>query len=192
MNAAESMELVPVEEYLAAELTSPQKHEYLGGGVYALCGARNAHNQIATNALIALGSQLRGQRCRAFNSDTKIRIRLPHHLRFYYPDLSVVCRPNPLDESFQDEPVVLVEVLSRSTRRLDEGEKKEAYLAIPSLCVLLLVEQERSSVQVFRRTDQGFVREVFHGMQSVVPLPEVGAELALADLYEGLDLTPET
>ena len=186
------MELVPVGEYLASELTSPQKHEYLGGVVYAMSGARNAHNQIATNAVIALGSQLRGQRCRVFNSDTKIRIRLPHHLRFYYPDLSVVCRPNPPDDSFQDEPVVLVEVLSRSTRRLDEGEKKEAYLAIPSLCVLLLVEQERSTVQAFRRTDQGFVREVFQGMQGVIPLPEVGAELALTELYEGLELTPET
>ena len=185
------MELVPVEEYLASELTSPQKHEYLGGVVYAMSGARNAHNQIATNAVIALGSQLRGQRCRVFNSDTKIRIRLPHHLRFYYPDLSVICRPNPPNDSFQDEPVVLVEVLSSSTRHLDEGEKKDAYLAIPSLSVLLLVEQERPAVLVFRRTEQGFVREVFHGMQAVVELPEVAAELPLAELYEGLELTPE-
>ena len=186
------MELVPVEAYLASELTSPQKHEYLGGVVYAMSGARNAHNQIATNAVIALGAQLRGQRCRVFNSDTKIRLRLPHHLRFYYPDLSVVCRPNPLDDSFQDEPVVLVEVLSRSTRRLDEGEKKEAYLTIPSLEVLLLVEQERPAVLAFRRSEQGFVREVFQGMEAVIGLPEVGAELPLAELYEGLELTPET
>ncbi len=186
------MELVSAETYLASELTSPQKHEYLGGVVYAMSGARNAHNQIATNAVIALGGQLRGQRCRVFNSDTKIRIRLPHHLRFYYPDLSVVCRPNPPNDSFQDEPVVLVEVLSRSTRRLDEGEKKEAYLALPSLSVLLLVEQEHPAVQAFRRTEQGFIREVFQGMQAVVTLPEVNAELSLADLYEGLELTPET
>lgn len=109
-----------------------------------------------------------------------------------YPDLSVVGRPNPPNESFQDEPVVLVEVLSRSTRRLDEGEKKDAYLAIPSLSVLLLVEQERPAVLAFRRTEQGFVREVFQGLQALVPLAEVGAELSLADLYDGLELTPET
>lgn len=88
--------------------------------------------------------------------------------------------------------MVLVEVLSRSTRRLDEGEKKEAYLALPSLSVLLLVEQEHPAVQAFRRTEQGFIREVFQGMQAVVTLPEVNAELSLADLYEGLELTPET
>src|SRR5713226_8382942 len=132
MSAARKLNLVSVEEYLAGELASSIKREYLGGHIYAMASERNAHNLIASNALGVLGSRLRGKRCRAFNSDTKVRIRLPHHVRFYYPEAMVVCRPNSPDDSFQDEPAVLVEVLSRKTRRIDEGEKKDAYLTIPS------------------------------------------------------------
>ena len=118
MSAVKKLHLVSVEDYLAEELVSPVKHEYLGGAVYAMAGARNAHNLIATNTVVSLGARLRGQRCRPYNSDTKIRIRLPAHLRFYYPDASVICRPNPQDDSFQDEPAVIFEVASRGTRRI--------------------------------------------------------------------------
>src|SRR5258707_8038962 len=121
---------VSVEDYLAAELESPIKHEYMGGFVYAMAGARNAHNIIALNTCSALNFRLRGRPCRPFNSDTKIRIHLPRHIRFYYPDASVSCRPNPQADSFQDEQAVIFEVMSRRTRRLDQGEKKDAYLTI--------------------------------------------------------------
>jgi Uma2 family endonuclease len=185
------MNLVAIDDYLAGELTSPVKHEYLGGVVYAMAGARNAHNLIASNCLGALGSRLRGRPCRAYNSDTKIRLRLPHQVRFYYPDASVVCRPNPPDDSVQDEPAVLLEVLSRRTRRTDEGEKRDAYVTIPSLGAYLLVEQETPTVVVFRRTEQGFVREIYQGPEAVIPLPEVDAELPLAEVYDGVTFTPE-
>ena len=94
MTAAKKLNLIAVEEYLAGELISPIKHEYLGGVVYAMAGARNAHNLIAGNTFLAMGVRLRGRRCRPFNSDTKIRIILPGQIRFYYPDVSVTCRPN--------------------------------------------------------------------------------------------------
>src|SRR5262249_1868235 len=167
MSTAKKLNLVSVEDYLAGELISPVKHEYLGGVVYAMAGARNAHNLIASNTLGALHGHLRGQRCRAFNSDTKIRVRLPTHVRFYYADVSVICPPNPQPDSFQDEPAALFEVLSRGTRRTDEGEKKDAYLTIPSLGVYVLIEQETPAAIVFRRTDQGFVREVYQGLDAV-------------------------
>jgi Uma2 family endonuclease len=140
---------------------------------------------------VALGSRLRGTHCRPFNSDTKIRIRLTTQVRFYYPDASVICRPNPQADSFQDEPAVLVEVLSRRTRRIDEGEKKDAYLTIPSLTVYLLVEQESPAVVLLRRTDQGFVREVYEGLDAVVPLTEIAAELPLSEIYEAVEFVPE-
>src|SRR5262245_36924193 len=153
MTAVTKQHLVSVNDYLAGELLSPIKHEYLGGVVYAMAGARNAHNLIASNTLVSLGSRLRGQRCRAYNSDTKIRVRFPTHVRFYYPDVSVICDANPPTDAFQDDPAALVEVLSRATRRTDEGEKRDAYLTIPSLGVYLMVEQEFPSVVVLRRTD---------------------------------------
>jgi Uma2 family endonuclease len=191
MSTAVKFNLVSVDAYLAGELVSPVKHEYLGGVVYTMAGARNAHNLIASNALIAVGSRLRGSQCRAYNSDTKIRIHLPGHVRFYYPDVSVICRPNPPTDSFHDEPAVLLEVLSRATRRLDEGEKKDAYLTIPSLAVYVLIEQEMPAVLAFRRTEQGFVREVHQGLEAVLPLGAIGIDLPLAEIYDGIDFMPE-
>jgi Uma2 family endonuclease len=178
------LSLVSVEDYLAGELDSPIKHEYLGGVVYAMAGARNAHNIVSTNTLGFLHGRLHGCRCRPYNSDTKIRIRLPLEVRFYYPDASVICRPNPQSDSFQDKPAVTFEVLSRKTRRIDEGEKKEAYQAIPSLAVYVLLEQELPAAVVFRRTEHGFVREVYQGLDAVIPLSEIEAELPLAEIYE--------
>lgn len=191
MTAAPKRNLISVEDYLAGELVSPIKHEYLGGVVYAMAGARNAHNVIATNTLIAAGTRLRGRRCRPFNSDTKIRVCLATQMRFYYPDASVSCRPNPPSDSFQDEPAVIFEVLSRSTRRIDEGEKKDAYLTIDSLAAYVLIEQESPAAVVFRRTDHGFVREVYEGLDAVIPLPEIDIALPLAEVYEGVDFVPE-
>ena len=191
MSKAKPLELVSVEDYLAGELISPTKHEYLGGFVYAMAGARNAHSLIATNIIGALHARLRGRPCRSFNSGTKIRIRLPTHVRFYYPDVSVICRPNPQTDSFQDEPAVLVEVLSRRTRRIDEGEKKDAYLTIPSLSVYVLVESENAAAVAYRRTAAGFVREVYQGLQAVLPLAGLGVDLPLAECYEGVEFIPE-
>lgn len=191
MRAAKKLNLISVADYLAGELISPVKHEYLGGVVYAMAGARNVHNLVASNTLGALHGRLRGRSCRAYNSDTKIRIRLPAQVRFYYPDVSVVCRPNSPDESFQDEPAVLVEVLSRKTRRIDEGEKKDAYLTIPSLGVYLLFDPESPAVVAFRRTEHGFVREVYEGLEAVILLPEIETALPLAEIYEGVEFHPE-
>jgi Uma2 family endonuclease len=191
MSTAEKLSLVSVEDYLERELISPIKHEYMGGVIHAMAGARNVHNDIAGNVFAALHTRLRGKPCRPYNSDTKVRIHLPTHIRFYYPDALVTCRPNRPTESFQDDPAVVIEVLSRSTRRLDQGEKKDAYLTIPRLSVYVLVEQETAAAVVFRRTANGFVREVYQGLDAVLPLSEIGVELPLADMYEAVEFIPE-
>jgi Uma2 family endonuclease len=192
MSAAEKLDTLSVEDYLAGELVSPIRHEYLGGTVYAMAAARIAHIRISGNALITLGAKLRGKPCQPYNPDMKIRVQLARETRFYYPDLSVIYRSNPQDALYQDEPVVLLEVLSRATRRVDEGEKREAYQSIPSLSVYLLAEQESAAVVAYRRNpDGGFAREVHVGLDAVIPLPEIGCELSLADLYDGVVFVAE-
>jgi Uma2 family endonuclease len=191
MSAALKLRQVSVEEYLAGELNSPVKHEYLGGFVYAMAGATNAHNLIASNVLGELHGKLRSKPCRPYNSDTKIRVKLPTHTRFYYPDLSVICESNPPSSSFQDQPVIIVEVLSNKTRRIDQGEKKDAYLTIPTLQLYLLIEQECAAVSAYRRTDQGFVQQMHTNLESIIPLVELGIELPLAEIYEGVEFAPE-
>lgn len=192
MSAAIKLDNILVEDYLAGEQVSPVRHEYLGGAVYAMAGGRIAHNRISGNGFGYLHGYLRGKPCQPYGPDMKIRVRLARETRFYYPDLSVVCRSNPGDALFQDEPVVLMEVVSKSTRRVDEGEKRDAYLNIPSLMVYLVVEQEAAAVVAHRRgPNGGFTREVHAGLEAVVPLAEIGAQLPLTELYEAVEFVPE-
>lgn len=190
MSTAAKLNYVTIKDYLAGELVSPVKHEYLGGVVYAMAGARNVHNLIAGNVFAFLHARLRGKPCRPYNSDTKIRIQLPTQVRFYYPDSSVICKPNSPTDSFQDQPAIVVEVLSRKTRRIDTGEKKDTYLTIPSLCMYMLVEQELAAVTLYRRTAQGFVQEAY-GEGETIPLGEIGIDLPLSDIYDGVAFEPE-
>jgi Uma2 family endonuclease len=192
MTAAKQIQLVSVDDYLAGELASDVKHEYAGGYVYAMAGARNAHNKVAVAFVSVMHATLRGRPCQPFNSDTKVRVRMPTHTRFYYPDGMVVCEPNPDGDTFQDRPVVIAEVVSEATRRIDEGEKRDAYLTIPTLASYLLIETDRPRVAVHERTDDGFVARLYEGLDAAVPLQAINIELSLTDLYERIDFAVET
>jgi Uma2 family endonuclease len=78
---------VSIEDYLAGEEDSGIKHEYLGGAVHALACGTTDHAALSANAIGSLGGQLRGKPCRTFTSDLKVRIDLPEHTRFYYPEV---------------------------------------------------------------------------------------------------------
>ena len=188
MTAVKKPDFITVSDYLAGEEISDTKHEYLGGTVHAMAGATNQHNIIATNSLGSLYGQLRRKSCQPFNSDTKVRIEFPDHTRFYYPDAMVVCQMNPASDHFQNQPVVIIEVLSDSTRRADLGEKRDAYLTISSLKVLLFVEPDSPSVTLHRRLPEGgFTIERHAGLDASILLPEIDATLSLADLYERVE-----
>lgn len=191
MSTASNLSPITISDYLNGEQDARHRHEYVEGVVYAMVAATNAHNTISTNATGLLHSSLRGKKCRVLNSDTKVRIRLTRGTRFYYPDAMVVCQLNSDQETFQDCPVVIVEVISPSTRRTDENEKRDAYLTIDSLCVYVRLETSSATAAVDRRTDDGFARETHVGMDAVIPLPEIGCEMSLAELYDGVEFIPE-
>jgi Uma2 family endonuclease len=84
--------------------------------------------------------------------------------------------------------VVIVEVLSESTRRTDLAEKRDAYLTIPRLRALIFAEPDHPALIVHcRATDGGFVREDYTGLDAVVLLPEIDIVLPLAEVYEGVE-----
>lgn len=192
MTALENPALVSIAGYLAGQETSGQKHEYIGGVVHATAGATNRHNKIALNSLLSIGGRLRGKARQPCNSDVKVRIEFPDHTRFYYPDAIVVCNSNPDTDHFQDQPVVIIEVLSDSTRRPDQEEKRDAYLTLASLKVLMFVESDRPVVTLHRRKPEGgFAIEYHLGLEATIFLSETGAALALADLYERAEFATE-
>jgi Uma2 family endonuclease len=190
MTALKHPTFLTISDYLVGEELSEVRHEFFGGTVHAMAAANNQHNAIAVNALGFLLTKLRGKLCRPFNSDTKIRIEYPDHTRFYYPDALVVCHSNPSTDHFQDQPVVVIEVLGTSTRRTDLGEKRDAYLTIPSLKVLIFVESETPDIILYRRKPEGgFAIEAHSGLEAIIPLPEIDVTLPLAELYERVEFS---
>lgn len=187
MSAVKKLSPISVEDYLAGELVSLVKHEYVDGRVYAMAGGRNVHNIIALNIAARLLTRLSGKPCQPFNSDTKIRIPRPPSEKFYYPDVSVVCEPSPLQFTYQERPVVLFEVISESTRRADEGEKKDGYLGLPSLAVYALVEQDSALVNVYRRRGDVFELETLEGLDATLELAEIGTALPLTEIYQRVE-----
>ena len=174
------------EDYLAFEERSEVRHEFLNGVIYAMAGARNRHSRIVLNIGSLLHAQLRGKQCSAFVADTRVRIRAGDDRRFYYPDAGVTCRPNPLDDVFEDEPAVVFEVLSESTRRADTGEKRDGYFKIESLQRYVLVEPEMAALTIYQRTPDGWRGEVIDDIAGVLRLPEIECELPLSEIYAGV------
>ena len=191
-SASHHFELISVEDYLAGEVDATVKHEYVDGRVYAMAGGTVTHALIASNVLASLHNSLSGTSCMPFGSDMRLRIQLPTGPRYYYPDVSVVCDSNSSSETFQEAPVLLVEVVSEQSRRIDDGEKREAYFSIPSLKVYLLIEQETPAVKVFRRTSTGFAFEIVSGLDAVIDLKDLGCQLSLAAIYERVRFNQDT
>ncbi len=191
LTGSEKLRSVSVADYLAGEAVARRKHEYVNGQIYAMAGGRYAHNLIASNVLTELGSRLKGTPCRALNSDSKVRIQTAAGVSFYYPDASVVCGENIRTDEFQDAPGIVVEVLSQSTRRIDGGEKLQAYMKLPSLQVCILLEQDFPTAVVHRRCDSGSQREILQRLDAVIELPTINVQLALAAIYAEVKFNPE-
>lgn len=190
MTAAKKLELLDWQEYLRGEERAKRKHEYREGYVYAMAGTTILHDVIVGNALYAIRQRLGRGPCRIHTADVKVRIRTDRGVRFYYPDCQVVCSPvKDAKGVFVDDPVVVVEVSSPSTRRIDEGEKREGYLGLSSLAAYLLVDSGQARVTVWRRRDSAFDSEVYGDVSTAIPLPEIGVELPLAEIYANVDWT---
>lgn len=171
------------EEYLTGEEASPQKHEYLNGVVHAMAGGTPDHSSLAVRIGALFDARLRGRSCRPYNSDMRLRIEREADHRFYYPDAMVVCHPRRTG-SWQDEPVVLVEVLSASTSRVDHGEKREAYLQIPSLRHYVMVDSEKIEVIGWHFRGGDWAAEILREPAELVRLESIGCEFSLREIYE--------
>lgn len=175
-----------VDEFLASEHLSDVKYEYLGGVIHAMAGASDPHNRISINLTSALHTRLRGRRCEPFGPDMKVRLQYLSSAStyFYYPDAMVACNPTDGGNGWREQPAALFEIISESTRQIDEREKRTAYLNLGSLQAYVRLEQDRPEAVVERRTLEGWKLERITGLDAVVSLPGLEIELPLAELYE--------
>lgn len=142
-----------LEQYIELEQSSEERYEYFDGEVFAMAGGSLEHAIIATNIAGSLNNKLSGKNCRAINSD--MRVKVPAHPPYRYPDVTVVCG-EPVTEKYLGQvmlvnPVLLVEVLSPTTKDYDKDEKFLGYQSIASFQEYLLVAQERPHVTRYVR-----------------------------------------
>ena len=190
MSTAEQPDFFSLQQYLEIEGNSLVKNEYIDGWIRAMTGATNRHSKVSLNCACELKRLLKGSPCEPYCSDTKVRIRNSWMNRFYYPDVQVVCDPNPGTDVFQDRPVLIVEVLSPSTRLYDLDEKLNAYLMIPSLKCYLILEQHQPIATAIFRDGDSILQQQYQGIGAVIDLPFLQVSLALSAIYEGVEFTP--
>ena len=173
------------EEFLAWEAKQELKWEIDGFQPVAMVGATLVHAAIQGNIIIALGTRLRGKPCRPYGSDVKVQIGP----KYRYPDALVSCAPITPGVTVAANPVVIFEIMSESTAQVDRTTKLAEYCSVSSMRHYVMLEQDQARTTVVSRAETGWEQKVL-GADGVLLMPEIGVEVPVAELYEGLDLVP--
>lgn len=172
---------ISVEDYLEGEKISPVKHEYVDGEVFAMAGTSDRHNRIAVNLTTALDNHLQNSPCEPFSSDIKVQATKNV---FYYPDILVSCEENPQSPYFRNQPILIIEVTSPSTEKIDRREKLLFYLQMPSVQEYVIVSQQKMAVEVHRRQPDGrWITYYFDESDDIVEFASIELSLPLTEVY---------
>ena len=184
-----------IDEYLAKERTSHERHIYLDGEMIAMAGEKLPHGYISTNVIGLLHPQLRGTPCGVLTKDTKVRSgRTPMSGKsmsgfFSYPDVLVVCGDPEFHDAYKDiilNPTTIVEVLSDSTEAFDRGVKFRRYRKWnPTLRDYLLISQDMPAIDHFSRSAEGVWSIQSHeGLEGEIVISSIRCVLKIADVYD--------
>ena len=175
--------LPTLEEFLEWESFQDERYELLDGLVRAMTGGTADHNTIVLNLVANLRAATRGGECRVFAESMKIIV----DGTVMYPDVVVTCSRVEPKADRVDQPVLIVEVLSRSTHEIDRGRKWLAYQQIESLRQFVLVSQDQARVEIYQRSASladGWSYVVATGLSAAVTLEPGTSATLLADIYE--------
>lgn len=172
------------EEYLALERKATVKSEYLNGEIRAMPRVNFVHNFITVDIATELNIQSRGQDWEVYMSN--MRVRTGPKGAYLYPDVVILCGEPQVEDNVFDtllNPTLVIEVLSPSTEVYDKGEKFRHYQKLTSLREYILVSQDRVRVEQHRLAKTQWVQTEFRSPEEVLPLPSIGCELPLRDIY---------
>lgn len=178
MSSAIQNTLISVEEYLKGELVREVKHELIDGQIYAMSGASANHERISSNISRKFGNHLEGSHCEPFGSDMKVKVGS----KFFYPDVIVDCQFDESTPYYTETPVIIIEVLSKSTRRIDETTKRFSYMNIPDLKEYVLIEQDIVDIEVIRKSEGWLSKHYFLG--DTVHFESINLTLSVEDIYQ--------
>lgn len=172
-------------EYLELERQAETRHEYVDGEIYEMAGASQRHNRISVNMVRLLDNQLLERDCNVYGSDMRVKITATE--KYTYPDVVAVCGEEFFEDKNEDtllNPMLIVEVLSKSTEAYDRGGKFEYYQTIESFQEYVLIAQEPFRVEQFVRKDTSiWTYFEFRKPDDVVKLNSINCELSLKDIY---------
>jgi Uma2 family endonuclease len=172
-----NINIVTEDNYLQGELISEIKHELIDGCVYAMAGASANHERISGNVYSEFRNHLKNSPCEPFGSDMKVKVGS----NFFYPDVSVDCRFDESQPYYVESPIIIVEVLSKATRKIDETVKLLSYINIPSLQEYVLIEQDYVDIQVIRRNESWLPRHYFLGDE--ITFESINLTLPVEEIY---------
>ncbi|TAN70713.1 MAG: Uma2 family endonuclease [Methylobacter sp.] len=177
MNLKYANSKISEEEYLQGELVAEFKHEFIDGEAYAMAGASEAHNLLAGNIFAELKNQLKGTPCRTFIADMKVKVAND----FFYPDVMVACQKDDDVDYYKQSPVIIVEVLSPSTRKFDKTAKRLKYQNIPTLEEYVLIEQTIAEIEVFRKKDHW--QSSYYYLGDTITFESLDVTVLVEDIY---------
>jgi Uma2 family endonuclease len=179
-----------IEEYLEMENAATEKHEYFEGEIFAMSGTKVPHNIITSNFLGILSNKMKGSDCQPFGSDQRVHIE--KNTLFTYPDISIICGDiktlNDDDWNILN-PIVLIEVLSPSTKNYDRGEKFKLYREIDSLKEYILVDSRSVFIEDFFVNDQkNWELKEYKDSGETLQLHALPISVILKEIYDGTKL----
>jgi Uma2 family endonuclease len=179
-----------VEEYLKHEAESDSKYEYQNGQIFALAGGTINHGLLCANIYSEIRNELRqsNSNCKPLSSEIKLHVKSDKYNSFLYPDTMVIC--GELEESDTNQhavknPVLIVEVLSKSTADYDRGDKFHIYRQIPNLQEYVLIEQDKYVVDIHYKNPKSDLWRItrIEGKDSIINLQSLNIFISMENLY---------
>ncbi|MDI6794971.1 MAG: Uma2 family endonuclease [bacterium] len=186
-------QIYTAEEYFDMEKLSEYKSEYFYGEIFAMAGGTPNHNRITINLAGTLNAAFKDKFCEAFASDLRVQVEKGRH--YTYPDVVVVCGELEFAEKRKDtiiNPVIIMEVLSDSTKDYDRGTKFTVYRNIKTLQDYILIDQDIVHIEYFSKKEDGTWRlQEYFNMEEVLTLESIQVKISIKEIYNRVSLIPK-
>ena len=179
------------EEYLGLEEKADYKNEYRDGEIISMTGGTTNHNKLALNLATGLNVALNDLDYEIYIGDVKLWI--PRYREFTYPDVMVI-EGQPIyystNTTIVTNPVLIVEVLSKSTKDYDRGDKFLYYRSIPEFKEYILIDQTKYYVMQYVKTSENqWILTEYETEDALINLSSINVELSLKQLYKKVNFS---
>ncbi len=180
-----ALKYITPEEYLAMEEAAEFKSEYYQGEIFAMAGGSNNHNMIVGDVHTKMNLAFTGKGCIAYMSDMRLWIKADG--LFTYPDVMAVCGEPKYYEGRDDtitDPVVIIEVLSKSTEEYNRVGKFKFYRSIPTLQEYVMIDQYSVHVeQYYLEAPNRWVLIEYNELSGILKFAKIDFQISLQDIY---------